>query len=67
MMHYRTKHTPNNSRDENTNPEPPMDFKPQLFKNLKIQKTWLLEFKERPIITRREFDTQVLQEDVDTS
>ncbi|GFY93718.1 hypothetical protein Acr_09g0001640 [Actinidia rufa] len=56
MMHPRTKHASHNPRGKDTNPEPPMQFKPQLFKNMEIQKTWFSEFKERPIITGREFE-----------
>ena len=53
-MRPRTKHASNNLRREETNPvELEMKFKPRLFKNMEMQKTWLLEFKKRPIIMGR--------------
>ena len=62
MVHPRIKHTSNDSRGEDTNPtKPETEFKPGLFKNMEIQKTWLPEFKERPIITRREFEKNFLR------
>ena len=55
MIHPRTKHASNDLRGEDINPaKPEMEFKPWLFKSIEIQKMWLSEFKERPIITRRE-------------
>ena len=53
----RTKHASNDPRGDDPNPtEPEMVFKPRLFKTLKIQRTWLPEFKDRPIITGWEFE-----------
>ena len=52
-----TKHACNDPRGDNPNPtEPEMVFRPQMFKTMDIQKTWLLEFKDRPIITGWEFE-----------
>ena len=56
MIHQRTKHASNDPSGEDTFAEPKIEFKPRLFKNIEIQKMWLPEFKERPIITRREFE-----------
>ena len=47
MMHLRNKHASNDPRGEDTNPaEPEMEFKPWLFKNIEIQKTWLSNSKK---------------------
>ncbi|GFY87497.1 hypothetical protein Acr_05g0011360 [Actinidia rufa] len=52
-----TKHASNDPRDDDPNPpEPEMIFRPQFYKSLDIKKTWLLEFKNRPVITGREFE-----------
>ena len=52
-----TKHASNDPRGDDPNPaEPEMVFKPRFFKTLDIQRKWLSEFKERPIITGREFE-----------
>ena len=56
MIHHRTKHNVNDPRGQASNPvEPLLVFKPRLFKNEKIQKTWLSDFKERIIIIGRDF------------
>ena len=53
----RIKHTSNDSRGQETNlPKSGIVFKPWMFKTMKIRKTWLPEFKDRPIITGREFE-----------
>ena len=55
----RTKHASNDPKGEDSNPvEPEMEivFKPHMFKIMEIQKTWLPEFKDRPIITGCEFE-----------
>ncbi|GFZ18470.1 hypothetical protein Acr_27g0002090 [Actinidia rufa] len=53
----RTKHASNDPRGDDPNPaEPEMVFKPRLYKIMDIQRTWLPEFKDRPIITGCEFD-----------
>ena len=57
----RTKHGSNDPRDDDPNlAEPKMVFKPQLFKIMEIQKTWLSEFKDMPVIMRREFKRSFL-------
>ncbi|GFY92658.1 hypothetical protein Acr_08g0010540 [Actinidia rufa] len=55
MMRSRTKHAVNDLRGDGSGPSnpPPLIFKPCLFKNEKIQATWLPDFKERAIITGR--------------
>ena len=50
------KHASNDPRGDDFNPdEPNLVFKPQYFKSLEIQRRWVPEFKERHIITGREF------------
>ena len=57
MMHSITKHASNDPRGDGPNPvELEMFFKPRMFKSMDIQRTWLPEFKDRPIITGREFE-----------
>ncbi|GFZ03215.1 hypothetical protein Acr_15g0018230 [Actinidia rufa] len=52
-----TKHASNNPRGDDPNPnEAPIVFKPRLYKTMKIQRTWLPEFKDQPIIMGREFE-----------
>ncbi|GFZ21890.1 hypothetical protein Acr_29g0010520 [Actinidia rufa] len=56
-----TKHASNNPRGDNPNPaDPDMIFKPWWFKTIEIQRTWHPEFKERPILTGRDFDRSFL-------
>ena len=60
MIHPRTKHVVNDPKGEDANPaEPQMEFKPRLFKSMKIQKTRLPNFKEMTIITGRKFEKNV--------
>ena len=52
-----TKHASNDPRGNVPNPsEPGMVFKPQWFKTMEIQWTWVPEFKERPFLTGCDFD-----------
>ncbi|GFS44404.1 hypothetical protein Acr_00g0090140 [Actinidia rufa] len=57
----RAKHASNDPRGDDPNPiEPPMVFKPRYYKTMEIQRTWLSEFKDRPIITGRDFERNFL-------
>ncbi|GFY99142.1 hypothetical protein Acr_13g0005430 [Actinidia rufa] len=52
-----TKQASNDLRGDGTYPaESPMVFKPRIFKSMEFQRTWLPEFRDRPIITGREFE-----------
>ena len=52
MICPRTKHASNDPWGEDTNPaQPEMVFNLRMFKTMDIQRTWLPEFKDRPIIT----------------
>ena len=56
MIPPKNKHAVNGPRGQDANTiEPPLVFKPRLFKSEKIQKMWLSNFKERTIITERDF------------
>ena len=51
------KHASNDPGGDNPNPnETDLVFKPQYFKSLELQRRWVSEFKERHIITGREFE-----------
>ena len=53
----RTEHASNDSKGDDPNSiELEMVFKLRMFKNMDIQRTWLQEFKDRPIIMGREFE-----------
>ncbi|GFZ06464.1 hypothetical protein Acr_18g0006340 [Actinidia rufa] len=55
MIRPRTKHASNDPKGEDTNlAELETVFNLRMFKTMDIQRTWLLEFKDRPIITRYE-------------
>ncbi|GFZ21468.1 hypothetical protein Acr_29g0006300 [Actinidia rufa] len=53
----RTEQVSNDQRDDDPNPAKlEMVFKSRMFKTMDIQKTWLPQFKDRPIITGRKFE-----------
>ena len=53
----RIKHASNDPRgDKPISDEPDLVLRPRYFKSLEIQRRWVPEFKERHIITGREFE-----------